>query len=293
MPLAAWDSAGNIAVSVASNIATLLIISLGLAVIFGMMRIVNLAHGEFLMIGAFTTVELVRHTALPVWVAILVAPFVAGAIGAVVEVVLIRPLYGRRILDTMLATFGLSLILYQIARDLFGTTPEGIAPPLGHFRIGRFAQADYNLVMIGFALALVAVVYLVFTRTRYGVIARAVVQNPDMAAMLGVNARRINLITFTFGCALAGIAGGMITPLVGVNPGLGQSYIAQSFMTVITGGSAFLFGTTTASVILGGIANLVSQLWTTFYGQAALLAAAIVLLRFMPQGISGRWKRQL
>lgn len=287
------DSNLNIAITVASNISTLLIVSLGLAVIFGMMRIVNLAHGEFLMIGAFTVVELVRHGVVPVWVAILVAPLVSGAIGAVVEVVLIRPLYGRRLLDSLLVTFGLSLVLFQIAVNVFGTTPPGISTPLGHFKVGRYSQSDYTLVTIGFAVVLTAAVYLVFTRTRYGVIARATTQNPAMAAALGVDARRVNLYTFTFGCGLAGMAGGMIAPTVGVSPALGQAYIAQSFMTVVAAGPSFLLGTVASSALLGGVANLVSQLFTTFYGQAALLAAAILLLRFMPQGISGRWKRQL
>lgn len=287
------DNAGNIAISVVSNMSTLLIVSLGLAVIFGMMRIINMAHGEFLMIGAFTVVELVRNDVMPVGVAILMAPLVAGAIGAIVEIVLIRPLYGRRILDTMLATFGLSLVLYQIAVIAFGTIPPGIGTPLGHFKVGRFSQADYTLVTIAYAPLLVLIVYLVLTRTRYGVIARATSQNPQMAAALGVNARRINLYTFTFGCALAGAAGGMIAPTIGVSPGLGQSYIAQSFMTVITGGGAFLFGSASAAVVLGGARNLVAQLVTSFYGEAALLGVAIVLLRFMPQGLSARWKRQL
>lgn len=287
------DSAVNSAITVAASISTLLIVSLGLAVIFGMMRIVNLAHGEFIMIGAFTVVELVRHEVMPVWGAILVAPLVTGAIGALVEILLIRPLYGRRTLDTLLVTFGLSLVLFQVAVNIFGTTPPGIATPLGNFKVGRFSQADYTLVTIGFAVALSVVVYLVFTRTRYGVVARATTQNPAMAAALGVDARRTNLYTFSFGCALAGIAGGMIAPTVGVSPALGQAYIAQSFMTVVAAGPAFLVGTIASSAILGGIANLVSQLYTTFYGQAALLAAAILLLRFMPQGLSGRWKRQL
>lgn len=287
------DSAVNIAITVAANISTLLIVSLGLAVIFGMMRIINLAHGEFLMIGAFTVVKLVQNDIMPVWGAILVAPLVAGAIGVVAEVVLIRPLYGRRLLDTLLVTFGLSLVLFQIAVNVFGTTPPGISTPLGHFKVGRYSQSDYALVMIGFAVALAVIVYLVFTHTRYGVIARATTQNPAMAAALGVDAGRTNLYTFTFGCALAGIAGGMIAPTVGVSPGLGQTYIAQSFMTVVTAGPAFLLGTVGASAVLGGVANLVSQLATTFYGQAALLGAAILLLRFMPQGISARWKRQL
>lgn len=288
------DDVGNTALTVVASISTLLIISLGLAVIFGMMRIINLAYGEFLMVGAYATVEFVKHDLLNVWLAIfLVAPAVAGALGVCVERILIRPLYGRRMVDTMLATFGLSLVLSQAAKDLFGSVPVGVGTPLGSFKIGRFAQSDYTVVLIGFALLLIVVVYLVFTRTKYGVIARATSQNPGMAAALGVNSRRVNMYTFALGSALAGIAGGMIAPTVGVGPALGQNYIAESFMTVITGGAAVLSGVTAAAGVLGGAQSLVAELLRTFYGEAALLIVAIVLLRLIPQGLSSKWRSQL
>lgn len=288
------DDVGTTALTVVANISTLLVISLGLAVIFGMMRIINLAYGEFLMVGAYATVEFVKHDLLNVWLAIfLVAPAIAGVLGAFVEIALIRPLYGRRMLDTMLATFGLALVLSQAAKDLFGSVPVGIETPLGSFKIGRFAQSEYTLVLIGFALLLVAVVYLVFTKTRYGVVARATSQNPEMAAALGVNSRRVNLYTFALGSALAGIAGGMIAPTIGVGPALGQNYIAESFMTVITGGAAVLSGVAAAAGVLGGAQSLVAELLRTFYGEAALLVVAIVLLRLIPQGLSSKWRSQL
>ncbi len=281
-----------VAMSALTSMAILFLISVGLAVIFGLMRIVNMAHGEFLMIGAFTTISLVRHLDVSVWLAILVAPIAAAAIGAVVEILLIRPLYGRRLVDTLLVTFGLSLILFQLAVDIFGTTSPGIATPLGSLRIGSYSISLYSLFLPFSVAAIIAALYLLFTRTRYGLLARATSQNPQMASALGVFSQRINLYTFMLGCALAGLGGGLLAPNVAVSPSLGQSYVGQAFMTVVTGGPAFLFGTLTASAVLGGIANITSQLFTTLWGLTALLLTAIVLLRFLPSGLSGRWRRQ-
>lgn len=286
------DAVAVVVLSALTSIAILVLISLGLAVIFGLMRIVNMAHGEFLMIGAFATITLVRHLSLPVWLAILGAPIVTAAVGVLVECVLIRPLYGRRLIDTLLVTFGLSLILFQLAVDIFGTTSPGIATPLGSVTVGHYAVSAYSLFLPAAVVVIVAVLYLLFTRTRYGLLARATAQNPDMASVLGVRADRINLYTFTLGCALAGLGGGLLAPMVAVSPDLGQSYVGQAFMTVVTGGPAFLVGTVIASALLGGIANFVSQIFTTLWGLAALLLTAIVVLRFLPNGLSGRWQRQ-
>lgn len=287
------DSITVVALSVATSIATLLIISLGLAVIFGLMRVVNMAHGEFLMIGAFATVLLVRTIGLPVLVAALGGAATTAVVGLFVEAILIRPLYGRRLVDTLLVTFGLSLVLFQLAVDIFGTTSPGISAPYGAVQIGSFSVSVYTLLLIPLAAIVLTFVYLVFTRTKYGLLARAAAINPDMASALGVDARKINRLTFTLGSALAGLGGGLLAPMVAVSPGMGQTYIGQAFMTVITGGQAFLLGTLASAMALGGIQNIVAQLVTTFWGLAALFLTSIVLLRFMPEGISARWKRQL
>jgi urea transport system permease protein len=142
------------------------------------------------------------------------------------------------------------------------------------------------------ALAIVAVIYLVFTRTRYGLLARATAQNPEMASALGVLAPRVNLVTFSFGCGVAGLAGGLIAPVVAVSPALGQTYVAQAFMAVVTGGPAFLTGAVASSALLGGLANVVSQVSTTLWGVTALLLAAMVIIRFMPRGLSASWTRK-
>lgn len=286
------DAAAVVALSVLTSIAILLLTSIGLAVTFGLMRIVNMAHGEFLMIGAFTTTLLVRAGA-PIWLGIACAPLTCAVLGLVVELLFIRPLYGRRLIDTLLATFGLSLILYQLAVDIFGNSPPGIGTPGGFVEIGRYTVSWYSLFLPIAALAILGALYLLFTRTRYGLLARAAVQNPGMASALGVEVRGVNRLTFMLGCALAGLGGGLLSPLVAVSPGVGQSYIGQAFMTVVTGGPAFLIGTLASSAILGGVGNLVSQLFTNLWGLSALLVLAIVLVRLLPNGISGSWSRQL
>lgn len=282
-----------VCLSVLTSISMLVLISLGLALIFGLMKIVNMAHGEFLMIGAFTVVTLVRFLGCPLWLAIVGAGLASAAVGAIVEMTLIRPLYKLRLVDTLLVTFGLSLVLFQLAVDIFGTTSPGIATPLGAVSFGGYSVSVYSTVVLPFAaLLMVGAIYLVFTRTRYGLLARATAQNPEMASALGVYAPRVNLITFSFGCGIAGLAGGLIAPVIAVSPALGQTYVAQAFMAVVTGGPAFLMGTVASSMLLGSIANVVSQLLTTLWGVTALLVAAMVIIRFMPRGLSASWLRK-
>jgi len=288
VPWAWWI---NMAASLGLSVAVLILAALGLAVLFGMMGIINLAHGEFLMFGAFATLGGVRF-GLPLPLAMLAAVACVAAFGWLVERFLVRHLYGR-LADSMLATWGLSLIMAQSATLLFGASTQGIATPGGSLRIGDYSIAWYSLLLMAAALALMILLYLVFTRTRYGVMARAAVQLPQMAAAVGINPRRIHALTFTLGAALAGAAGALLAPLVGVMPTMGQAYIARAFMTVIVGGSHVLTGTVAASTLLGGVENVVSYLSTPFFGQAALLLLAIILVRIMPTGISSRWQRQI
>lgn len=282
-----------VCLSVLTSVSILVLISLGLALIFGLMKIVNMAHGEFLMIGAFTVVTLVRFVSCPLWLAIVGAGLASAGVGALVEITLVRPLYKLRLVDTLLVTFGLSLVLFQLAVDIFGTTSPGIATPLGAISFGSYSVSVYSTVVLPLgALAMVAAIYLIFTRTRYGLLARATAQNAEMASALGVFAPRVNLITFSLGCGLAGLAGGLIAPVIAVSPALGQTYVAQAFMAVVTGGPAFLIGTVASSALLGSIANVVSQLLTTLWGVTALLIAAMVIIRFMPRGLSASWLRK-
>lgn len=285
------DNLANTGVSVLTTVAILAIVSIGLAVVFGMMGIINLAHGEFIMLGAFFT--LTGHRAgLNIWLAMICATLAVGAVGVLVERLLIRFLYGR-LIETMLATWGLSLILIQTVVMIYGPATRGIPTPLGSVRIGEYAVSEYNLVLIAAALGLLTSVLIIFTKTKYGTKARAVTQAPQMAAALGINSRMTNMVTFGIGTALAGAAGALLAPLTGVLPGMGQAYIGKSFMTVVVGGPGVLTGTSSASVLLGGVDSLVSNAMSPFLGSAALLIVAIVIIRFFPMGISGRFGRRL
>ncbi len=285
------DYAAVVGLQIATGVATLVIVSLGLAVVFGMMRVINLAHGEFLMLGGYAAVLAYGH-GVNVWLAILVVPpLVVGLVGVVVERLLIRNLYGRMI-DTMLATWGLSLALIGLVSMTLGNSVSGFSAPLGSIAIGRFHVAVYDLFLVLAAAALSGGIWAVLRFTTAGLIARGTMQNPAMAAALGVAPERVYAATFAAGAALSGLAGGLIAPLSGVVPTMGTAYIAKAFITVITGGAAMLAGTLSASVLLGSVWTVGSFLTTPVFGEVALLLVAIVLLRLLPRGITGRFLRR-
>lgn len=277
--------------NILTSIALLLIVSLGIAVTVGMMGIINLAHGELMMIGAYT-VLLLTQAKVPLWLTMLAAPIVAGAVGWLMERLILRWLYGR-VIDTLLATAGVSMVLIQLARLLFTSEARSVGIPLGVVTIGRHSIAGYRLLMIGIAIALCGLTYLLFTRTRYGLEARAAALNPIMAAGVGINADRVNAWTFTLGAALAGIAGAVLAPFTTVTPGMASVFMARAFMTAISGSPAILTGTAAAAGILGTIESIVALFTTPVLGQVALLLSAIGLLRIFPKGISGSWRRSL
>src|SRR5262245_28830205 len=272
---------------IGSAVASLVLMSFGLAVIFGMMRVINLAHGEFLMLGGYAAITAFNH-GVNLWLAmVLVAPLTVGLFGAVVERVVIRHLYGR-LIDTMLATWGLSLAMIGFVTVVFGNTVSGISAPLGSLSIGTYRTGAYEIFLIGVAVLLLVAGWLVLRYTRYGLIARGTMQNPSMAAALGSNPSAIYAVTFAVGSALSGLAGGLLAPLSGVVPTIGAAYIAKAFITVISGGAAILSGTAVASALLGAINTLATFAFTSVLGEVALLIGAVVLLRLLPHGITGR-----
>ncbi len=272
---------------VLAAIASLALISSGLAVIFGMMRVVNLAHGEFIMLGGFATIFATRM-GINIWLAIfVVAPVAVGIVGFALERLVIRHLYGR-LIDTMLATWGLSLALIGAATMIFGNRVEGVAAPLGSFTIGQYSVSIYDQVEVVVTLALFAVGYLILKYTEFGLIARATMQNPAMAASLRVNPSKVYSITFCVGAALSGLAGGFLAPLSGVVPTMGAAYVARAFITVITGGLSILVGTATSSSLLATIGTVTTLFTTPVIGDVVLLAAAVILLRVLPKGITSR-----
>jgi branched-chain amino acid transport system permease protein len=269
-------------------VSTLVLLALGLAIIFGMMGVLNLAQGEFLMLGAYTVLIATSH-GLSVWVGILLAPLFVGLLGVAFERAIIRFLYGRP-LDTMLATWGLSLALVGAVTLIMGPTTEGVATPLGSIEIGRFGVSVYRLLVIAISGCVVLATYLVLRHTRIGLIARATMQAPRLVAVSGIEPRLVYMGTFGAGAALAGLAGAVMAPLTGVVPSMGLAFIAKIFITVMVGGPTVLLGTASAAGVLGLVESAASYASTPIYGQIAMLTVALVLLRLLPRGMSGLWR---
>lgn len=285
------DYALVVGIEVLNAVASLMLISIGLAIIFGMMRIINLAHGEFLMLGGYAAITATK-AGVNIWIAMLVvAPLVVGVIGIVVERCVVRFLYGRMV-DTMLATWGLSLLLVGLVTTIFGNTTAGISSPLGSMRIGTYTVSLYTLFIVFVAAAVALGLWLLLKRTRFGLIARGTMQNANMAAGLGLSPPKVYMVTFGIGAALAGLAGGVLAPITGVVPTIGVAYVAKAFITVIGGGASILTGTISASALFGTVNQLATFATTPVIGEVALLLAAIVLIRLLPQGITDRFFRR-
>ncbi len=284
------DYAAVVALDITYMIAFLVLTSAGLAVVFGMMRVINLAHGEFVMLGGYVTIACAK-AGINIYLAMLViSPLALAVIGLIVERLIVRHLYGRMI-DTMLATWGLSLLLVGLVTLVFGNTPVSVPAPIPGYQLGNFQMGGYNLFIIAVTALLVLCLWLVLRFTRVGLIARGAMQSADVAATLGYNPKSVYMWTFAAGAALSGLAGGVLAPLTGLLPSSGGAYIAKAFITIITGGAAVIAGTLSSAVVLGAVNQIVSFGSTPVIGEIVMLALAVVLLRLMPQGITGRFFR--
>ena len=269
-------------------IASLILIGAGLAVVFGMMKVINLAHGEFMMMGGYATITAVG-LGVNVFIAMLIiAPLIVGLIGLIVERLVIRHLYGR-LVDTMLATWGLSLFFIGLTTMIFGNTITGISTPIPGFAVGNYQINGYNFFIIVVSALLLIGILLVLKTTRAGLIARGAMQRSDMAATLGYSPDRIYMATFFCGSALSGLAGAVLAPLVGLVPTSGGAYIAKAFITVIAGGPSLVAGLLSSAGFFGVVSQVFTFAISPVIGEVALLIAAVVLLRLLPQGITGRF----
>ena len=271
-------------------VASLILVSAGLAVVFGMMKVINLAHGEFMMMGGYATITAVNLGANVFFAMLVIAPIVVGLIGLVVERLVIRHLYGR-LVDTMLATWGLSLFFIGLATMIFGNTTTGISTPIPGFAIGNYQVNGYNFFIIVVSILLLVAMLTILKATRAGLIARGTMQRSDMAAALGYSPDRIYMATFFCGSALSGLAGAVLAPLVGLVPTSGGAYIAKAFITVIAGGPSLIAGLFSSAGFFGVVNQVFTFAISPVIGEVALLVAAVVLLRLLPQGITGKFFR--
>ena len=265
--------------------AFLILSAAGLAVVFGMMGVINMAHGEFIMCGAYVTVGLV-HGGLPLPLAQLCGTLAAGLIGMAVEWSLVRKLY-KRPLDSLLATFGLSLIVTQGMLLVFGSTLAGVGTPEGSFSVGGYSFSVYRLVLFAAAVAVLGGIYLVFMRTRFGVHARATMQNASIAQATGVRVGRVYALSFGIGAGLAGLCGALYAPTMTLIPTMGAAFLVESFVTVVVGGANVLLGTAPAGILLAVIRTGLNGWGGQIVGQIGMLLAVIVVIRILPEGVSG------
>jgi branched-chain amino acid transport system permease protein len=268
----------------ADSIAFIILAAIGLTVIFGMMGVINLAHGEFIMMGAYITTLSVNVVGLPLPVAMILGALGTAAFGAIIERTIVRRLYGR-LLDSMIVTFGLGLILTQGTRIIFGNSLQSIGTPFGN--VPGYTYSAYRVLLLLAAIAVLGGAYLVFTRTEFGIQARATIQDAETARTMGVDTDRMYTVTFAIGSGLAGLTGALYAPSATIVPGMGQSFLVESFVTVVTGGSTVLLGTTLAGGVLGTIDAIFSNLYGNFIGQIALLITAIIVIRLLPDGLTG------
>ncbi len=275
--------------------SVLLLAAIGLAITFGVMGVINMAHGEMVMLGAYTTFvvqELIRANApgLFDWslaIALPAAFIVAGAVGIAIERGVIRFLYGRP-LETLLATWGISLILQQAVRTAFGPTNREVGAPAfmsGAFELGGLAITYNRLWIIVFAALVFAALLAILKLTPMGLQMRAVTQNRRMASAMGIRTGRIDALTFGLGSGVAGLAGVALSQIDNVSPNLGQSYIIDSFMVVVFGGVGNLWGTLVGAMTLGVANKLLEPYAGAVLGKIALLVCIILFIQKRPRGL--------
>jgi branched-subunit amino acid ABC-type transport system permease component len=263
---------------VVTTAGVLYIVALGLLIVYGVLKIINLAHGAFLALGSYAAV-IATWLGWNPWSALVIALAAGVAIGAVAEWRVLRGLYVRP-LDTILATWGLNIIIVQGITLYFGReirfAESGISQAVS---VGGVTYSLYRLVLLAVAIILGVLVWLVMRRTQIGVVARAVIMNEELAQALGINTRLVRFITFCLGAGLASLAGALITPLVSVHPNLGVPWLINAFMLVLVAGVS-LGNLAIAALVLGGAQVLVSAYGNPVLGSLTIVILAVIILRF-------------
>ncbi len=267
------------------NMAFLALSSVGLILIFGMMGVINMAHGELMMIGAYVATYS-YYAGVPIPFAIVFAGIVTGFAGIAIERLIVRHFYNQ-LLSSLVVTWGLSLILSQGMLMAFGPSAMNIPTPFGSFSVGEFSFGIYRMVLFAVALILIVGLWAMFRFTMFGTKAQAAIEKPEIAETLGIDTRRIYTLTFGLGSAMGGIAGAMFAMTAAVSPFFGQAYTPMAFITVVIGGGAnAIAGLVYAVAYLAGVQTLAVNIFNQYVGYISIMAAALVVLLIMPSGIS-------
>lgn len=271
--------------------AMLFITALGLVIIFGLMDVVNMAHGEFIMIGAYVAYFVTTVYQSSFVLAMILAFIVTALFGILIEVTLIKKLYGK-VAETLLATFALSVILQQVVRMVLGPEDKFVGLPIdGSLEISGIVVPLYNIFLIGIALLILAGTLALFFKTAFGMQLRAVTKNRSMAQCLGINTSRIDTLTFACGSGLAGLAGALIAPVKSVMPSMGMSYIVDGFLTVVLGGFTSIVGTAASSAVVGESVTVMAGFMSEITAKILVFLIIIVMIRFKPEGLFASERR--
>ncbi len=269
------------------GVTTLAVLALGLAVIFGLLGVLNLAHGEFIMIGAYCG-WVVAAAGLPYLAAVPLVVAVCLGLGLGVERLLIRPLY-RRPFDTLVATWGLSLLLRKAAEAAFGLSFRNVPMPLpGTVRLLGADYPAYRMLLIALSVAALGGLLLWYRRSRTALRIKAMVANPDLAQAVGIRASRLAAGAFAAGTCIAGLGGVMIAPLIPVQPFMGLDFVLRAFFALVIGGLGSLLGLFSGAAVIGGIDSLMSSLFDATWGYFTVLVVAILFLWRKPGGFFAR-----
>jgi urea transport system permease protein len=266
-------------------ISVLALVGLGLTISFGLMNVTNLAHGDFVAIGAFS-VYFAQKLGGSFWVGLIAAPLAAGTVGWLLEALILRRLYERPV-SAILATWGVSLIIQQSLELIFGRGAKPIASPVeGVVDLGFVSYPAYRLILIGLACATLGLIMALVRKSQFGLDVRTVIQNRQMAEGVGINTSKTFAIAFAFGAAVAGFAGALIAPFSAVLPQMGVDYLANAFFVVIVGGAGSIGGLIVGSALIGGLTSVLDFQMSPSLAQAIVLLVAIVTVRLRPNGNS-------
>ena len=273
------------------SFSTLLMVSLGMAIICGKMKLFNLAHGELVTVGAYVSYLMLNELHQSFLISILVSFTVTFVLGVIIEKIIIKPLYSRPE-ETLLATFGLSLILQEGMKFLFTSIGKSVSMPVkGSVTILGAIIPTYNVWVFGITIVMFVLTIMIFYLTSLGKKIRAIGQNRDMTECLGVNTSFCDTFTFAYGCALTGVAGSLLAPLKSITPTMGTSYLLDSFMTVCVGGADSFLGTVVASLGIEESTSLIGGYTNSVLAKLLVFIVIIVLIRIRPEGIFVKEKR--
>lgn len=267
------------------------LVAMGLVVVFGLMNVINMAHGELFLLGAYT-LSITEMLGGSFWLGLLLAPLLLALVGLAIEELVVRHVY-HRFLDTILATWGLSIAIKQAVVLAFGPQSRTASPPFD-FAVEIFGAPypAYRLFVMAVSVVVIAGTFLLFFRTRFGLTARAVIANRRMASCLGIDTRRLDRLTFAFGAALAGLAGAVMAPLMSVDPQMGLGFLVPAFLAILVGGTGHLAGVLAGSVLVGGTDTVIARLWSPVVAQIVVFTLAIVVIRLFPRGVVGGRERR-